>query len=178
MPAHPRRPSKREKRPEGPDSALRQVSGVEEALGLALTALGSHERTVSELEGWLEKRGIDTEARREVLERLIEDGTLDDARFARCFAEDKREISGWGAERIRDSLRRRGVHSYDVEAALGQETASEELERAVALVLGRAFELGDERDRARALGLLARRGYEADLAYEALRRAERAAAAR
>lgn len=148
------------------------MSRVEEALGLALRALGSHERTVSELEGLLEKREIDPEARREVLELLIADGTLDDGRFARCFAEDKREISGWGTERIRESLRRRGVSSADIEAALGP-GGSGELERAVAVLAARSFELAEERERGRALGLLARRGFEAEVAYEAIRLAER-----
>lgn len=150
------------------------MSAVEEALGHALRALGSHERTIGELEALLERRGVEPEIRREVLDGLIADGTVDDTRFARAFAEDKRQISGWGAERIREALRRRGVSSSEVEAALEQGT-SDELERAIEVVRGRGYQLAEERERARALGLLARRGFDADVAYEAIRRAERAA---
>ena len=41
--------------------------------------------------------------------RLIEAGALDDERFARRYAEDKRELRGWGPERIREALAARGV---------------------------------------------------------------------
>ena len=41
--------------------------------------------------------------------RLTEIGELDDERFARRYAEDKRELRGWGAERIREALASRGV---------------------------------------------------------------------
>ena len=35
-----------------------------------------------------------------VLGELCEQGYLDDARFAQRFAEDRRRLDGWGAERI------------------------------------------------------------------------------
>lgn len=146
---------------------------VEEALGIALRAFSSHERTVSELAGLLERRGIDATEAAEVIDLLVSDGTVDDERFARLYAEDKREIAGWGADRIRETLLRRGVGSAEVEAALGSESGELELERAVGIVLGRGLDLGGERDRGKALGLLARRGFDADVAYEAIRRAER-----
>jgi hypothetical protein len=43
----------------------------------------------------------------------------------------------------------------------------------VELLRDRGTELGDERARSRALGLLARRGYGSEVAYEAIRVAER-----
>ena len=43
------------------------------------------------------------------MERLLEAGALDDERFARRFAEDKRELRGWGPDRIAEALRARGV---------------------------------------------------------------------
>ena len=43
------------------------------------------------------------------IERLTEAGGIDDARFARLFAEDKRALRGWGPERIEEALRARGV---------------------------------------------------------------------
>jgi hypothetical protein len=42
----------------------------------------------------------------------------------------------------------------------------------VAIVVAKGEDLGDERGRARALSHLTRRGYEYELAYDAVRRAE------
>ena len=94
---------------------------------------------------------------------LVEQGYLDDARFARLFVQDKRELEGWGAERIRQVLRTRGIDAEVVEEALAEhEQDSEgEVERALAL-LRRRFPSPprDRRERDRALGVLLRKGYD------------------
>ncbi len=144
-------------------------------MGAALAALAQKERTVAEVAEVLERRGADSGVAADVIDELASDGTLDDSRFARLFAEDKRDISGWGADRIREALVRRGVDYSDIDPALGAEDGEAELGRATALVTGRDFDLGSERDRSRALGLLARRGFDSDVAYDAIRRAEREA---
>jgi regulatory protein len=105
----------------------------------------------------------------EALERLEAIGELDDARFARRYAEDKRELRGWGPERIREALGSRGVPSELIEAALGADDHGGQVERAVALLRGRNQDLDDERGRGRALAYLTRRGYDYELAYEAIR---------
>lgn len=146
----------------------------DEVLGAALAAIAQKERTVSEMVQLLERRGAETAVALDVVEELVADETLDDARFARLFAEDKRSISGWGADRIREALVRRGVDYSDLEQALAED-GEDELVRATALVTERGFELGSEKDRGKALGLLARRGFDSDVAYGAIRRAEREA---
>ncbi len=146
-----------------------------DALGLALTALSHKERSVAELGRWLGQRGVAAEEAEETLSHLIEVGAIDDARFAARYAEDKRELAGWGSERIRAALLERGVERADVEAAIGLDDEVTEVERAAALLRERGADLGDERARSRALGLLARRGYGSEVAYEAIRVAEREA---
>jgi regulatory protein len=146
-----------------------------EALELALAALSRKERTVDELRGWLEARQCEDEAIEATIERLKELGELDDARFARGFAADKRELRGWGAERIGEALEARGVGAEEIAAALAADSPAAQIERAAALLVGRRADLGDEAARGRALGFLVRRGYGSEVAYEAVRRAERAA---
>jgi len=67
-----------------------------------------------------------------------------------------------------------GVDPAVIAAALGERDANEELEAALAVLRGR-FERAPEhdRDRDRALGLLVRKGYELELAYDAVRAFER-----
>ncbi len=145
----------------------------EEALSLALGALAQKERTVAELGEWLRGRGVEPGRAEGVVEGLIEDGVLDDTRYARRYAEDKRELQGWGSERIRTALLERGVSGDDVEEAIGEASGEEEIELAVKLLRDRGAALEGQAERQRALGLLARRGYEAEVAYEAIRRARR-----
>ena len=104
--------------------------------------------------------------------RLIESGTLDDERFARRFAEDKRELAGWGPERISDALRARGIDPVAAEDAARAEDPDAQLGRALALLRARAVGVDSENERARALGLLARRGFPLELAYAAVRELE------
>jgi SOS response regulatory protein OraA/RecX len=66
------------------------------------------------------------------------------------------------------------VDRAHIEAALASEDESSQLERAIALLGDRGMPGGGERDRERALRLLVRRGYPLELAYEAVRGAERA----
>jgi hypothetical protein len=101
---------------------------------------------------------------------------------------DKLEAAGWSArlaafdvllslagvetrEEAERRLRALGVEHEHVAAALAERTAEEELSTAVAL-LERRFPVppSEPRDCERALGVLLRRGYELELAHDALRR--------
>src|SRR5215207_1795468 len=146
-----------------------------EAFERAVGALGQHERTTAELEAWLGERGYPATEVADAVERLIAIGELDDERFARRYAEDKRELRGWGADRIREALAAKGLDRATIEAAVAGGSADEELERALALLERRAEAAIDEASRARALAYLARRGYGSEVAYEAVRAFERGA---
>ncbi|MBM3667483.1 MAG: RecX family transcriptional regulator [Actinobacteria bacterium] len=122
---------------------------------------------------WLGERGVEGEELHEVLAALAEEGAIDDERFARRYAEDKRELRGWGPDRIAEALHARGVERSLIEAALAGEDEGETVARALALLEGGGAYAGGEAGRARALGLLARRGYPVDTAYEAVRALER-----
>jgi regulatory protein len=145
---------------------------LERALALAYRYLNQRERTAAEVNRHLERKGVDAVSRGEALERLVEAGYVDDARFARLFVQDKRELEEWGSERIRHGLLARGIDRTLVEETLANRgTVDEptELERALAL-LSRRFPSRpfERRERDRALGLLIRKGYEADMALDAL----------
>ena len=113
----------------------RASGSAQEPLSLALQALaaeGAQRGRDGELAAGSRRRG--RRGRGGGRGSWLESGTLDDARFAVRYAEDKRELAGWGEERIRDGAgparRPRREH---IDAALA-EGAEEELERAVALL--------------------------------------------
>jgi regulatory protein len=150
---------------------------LQHALDAAYRFLGRRDRTVAEVRERLEAQEIDAEVVDEAIAELMRQGYLDDARYAQRFAEDRRTIDAWGAERIERRLLAVGVEPALIAAAIGERGATEELEAALA-VLRRRFTHAptNDRDRDRALGLLVRKGYDLDLAYDAVRAYERDAA--
>jgi regulatory protein len=147
----------------------------QEPYELALRALSYKERTESELRTWLAEREVAEGDIEDVIALLMEAGAIDDAGFARRYAEDKIQLAGWGPDRITSSLENRGVSREHIEAALGGDDQEALLDRAVSLLGDRGMSCEDVRERERALGLLVRRGYPLELAYEAVRRTERLA---
>jgi regulatory protein len=145
----------------------------EDAYELALRALSHRERTESELRGWLAERRVEEGEIEEVIALLAEAAAIDDASFARRYAADKRELAGWGPKRIANALKGRGVAGEHIEAALAGEDEVAQLDRAIALLGARGIRCGSERERRRGLALLVRRGYSKEVAYEAVRAAER-----
>ena len=152
------------------------TSGPAKAFELAVGALGRKERTEAELREHLGRRGIAADDAEEALARLIDMGELDDERFAQRFAEDKRELRGWGPERVREALIERGIDSRAASEAAAAEGPAEQASRAARLLALRPDPVVDEQSRSRALAYLARRGYDYEIAYEAVRMAERRAA--
>lgn len=130
---------------------------------------------MAEVRGVLERRVVAPAVMEVAIAELRSDGYLDDARYARRFAEDKRALQGWGAERIATDLARRGVAADLVAAALSARDPEAELTAATALLAARfPTAPSDDRSRGRALALLRRRGYELEVAYAAVRAHERA----
>jgi regulatory protein len=143
---------------------------LQHARDLAWAALNRREHTRTELTRVLERRRFGPEEIATVVAELVEGGWLDDAGYARRFAEDRRLLDGWGAERIERRLRALGVEPEDVEAAVGR-PAADEREAALELLRRRFPVPPDEsRERNRALGALVRKGYELELALDVLRR--------
>ena len=118
---------------------------------------------------WLERKRVAPEAIEHAVEELSAAGFLDDARFAERYAEDKRGIEQWGTERIQRDLLRRGVPSQLVEEVISARGREEELASAVQLLGERVAPPAEDRERDKAWRLLIRKGYEPDLAYEAVR---------
>ncbi len=150
------------------------MSGIDDqlrnALETAYAYLNRRDRTTHELREHLHRHLSGTTAADRAIGVLQEQGYLDDARYARLFAEDKRGLEHWGDERIRRALEARGVARELIDDALTPTAGESELDRALSL-LARRFPGGpprERRDRDRALGILVRKGYDVELALDAL----------
>ncbi len=145
----------------------------QKALQLAFRALNARDRSVHEMRTFLERRAVEPEVIGEVVETLVAEGLLDDVGYARRLADDRRLLGQWGNERIARDLVRRGIERELIDQALAGHDREDELAVAIEL-LDRRFPLpfDTDRDRDKAWRMLVRRGYEAELAYSAVRRHE------
>ena len=154
---------------------LRGQASAERVMADAYRLLGHRARSRHELRRRLLQKGHDDAAVAEALQRLADDGLLDDAEFTRCYLADKRGLSGWGSQRIRRGLAELGVDHEVIDAALGAAAAAEgddaELERALGALLRRgAPQPPLDVARRRAYQALLRRGFSGTIAYAAIRR--------
>jgi regulatory protein len=155
---------------EAADALFDDQDRVQHALDLAYRHLGRRDRTEVEVRRHLAARGIDPGTVEQVIAELTAQSYLDDARYAHRFAEDRRTLDQWGAERIEQRLLAAGVEPELVAAALAAPGPEAELHAAIAVLRRRLPEAPrDARESDRALGLLLRRGYELELAHDAIR---------
>ncbi len=150
---------------------------LDHALELAYRYLNRRERTTYEALQELRRRGVESPIAHEAIITLTEQRYLDDARFARMFVQDKRELEQWGTERIRRGLAARGIEADLIAETIDEPGERSELDRALALLVRRfPSPPRERRERDRALGVLLRKGYEPELALDALAAYRRAAA--
>ena len=156
------------------DRVLSREVSAQRALDLAYRYLGRRDRTVVEMRRHLEGKRVEPDLIDDTVAELLEQGYLDDARYAQRFAEDRRTLDSWGVDRIEQRLIAVGVDRADIAAALAAQPAEAELAAAVELLRRKLREPpSDDRSREKALGMLVRKGYELEVAYDAVRAFER-----
>jgi regulatory protein len=153
------------------------VAAAPEPIDLAFRYLGRRDRTVAEVRKHLAGKGVEEEAVERAIEEVAALGYLDDARYAQRFVEDRVTLDGWGSERIERKLVELGVEREHISAALRGRDFGTELDAALELLRHRWREPpATDRERERALGFLVRKGYDLEIAYDAVREHGRAAA--
>ena len=74
----------------------------------------------------------DPDTAQKMVDSLVEDRFVDDARYAAAFAREKASLSGWGRVKISYTLRGKGVSRENIDAALqevDEGAAGERLEK-------------------------------------------------
>jgi regulatory protein len=144
------------------------------ARAICLRALTQRARSRSELADLLARRDVPDDAARTVLDRFVEVGLIDDAALAESLAGAQHRERGLARRAVAAKLRQRGLDDDVVGAALTGIDAESERERARQLVQARLRAMGALPPEVRArrlVGLLARKGYPAGLAWAVVREA-------
>jgi regulatory protein len=139
---------------------------------ICLRLLTAQARSRAELATALARRGIPADVVERVLSRFGQVGLIDDRAFAEAFVVSRHGARGLARRALSVELRQRGIDPATASAALqGLDERTEEA-TARALVARRLPGTAglDPTARARRLvGMLARKGYPADLAYRVVR---------
>jgi len=142
---------------------------LHEAREYAFLLLSYKARTTAELKQRLARKGFPPDVVQGTIARLAELKMVDDAGFARQFAEDRVNIGHKGRWRVRGELLKRGVAREHIEAALAE--APDEL-AAAREVAGKYLSHNRKLEpavlRRRLYALLARRGFSPDTIRDVL----------
>ncbi len=66
----------------------------------------------------LTAHGLSSDEARQVVDRLVSDGFIDEARFAAAYVHDKVHFDAWGPNKIRQGLYAKGLDSARIDDAL------------------------------------------------------------
>jgi regulatory protein len=150
---------------------LQREEQKEEAYRAALGILERKARTTRELSDALKRKGFAADVIAGCLERLASRSMLDDAAFAKRFAEQRVVTQRKGSRLVRQELLQRGIARDEAERALGEVNADSEKQAALTLARKRwPLTKGEPRERKmKLLGYLLRRGFPNGIAHEAVR---------
>ncbi len=99
---------------------MKRALSKEEAWARAERMCSASEYSLWEMRRKLASWGVTSRDAREILEYLVDERYIDDARFARNYAAEKLEQSRWGARKIYASLRAKGIDHDTTQEALGE----------------------------------------------------------
>lgn len=155
-----------------PEDALGDPEAAAKAICLRL--LTGQARPRAGLATALRQRGIPDEVANRVLDRFTDLGLIDDRAYAEMFVTAKHRDRALGTTALRNELRRKGVDDALVDEAVRAVDPDAERERAAALIdrrIDAAMVNGIPTARRRLVGLLARRGYSAEVASSVVEQA-------
>ena len=103
----------------------------------------------------------DADAAKRVVDSLVADRYVDDARYASAFAREKSSIQGWGPVKIRFQLRSKGISDVDIASGMS-EIEEPKAARKLESVLAAKYRTlqGDPQCKLKLLKFALSRGYE------------------
>jgi len=145
---------------------------AETAYLTALQQLARRELSEAQIRQRLSRRGFTPEDIDLAIDRLRQDGSLDDARVAAAIARSQLSIKKRGARRVRREIEAAGITPALAERAVAEVYAEVDADALMAAAIDRRLgtrRLDDDREMARLYRYLVGQGFDADRAMAALR---------
>lgn len=132
----------------------------ETAYQKAIKFISYRMRTISEVDKHLRKKGIDAQVIEQVIDRLEENGLLNDKNFAQMWIENRTEFRPRSQRLLAVELRKKGIGSEIIENVMESTLPEDELAYLAAQKRIRRYENLERMDFQKKLGsFLARRGF-------------------
>ncbi len=141
----------------------------EQALQKLKHYCGYQERCHSEVKDKLYELGVRRKEHDEITATLIEEGYLNEERFALTYAGGKFRIKHWGRVRIRHELKQKQVSDYSIKKALGKIDEEQYLDTLRKLASDKHSSLKREQwlvRKKKTIDYLLQKGYEPDLVHQ------------
>ncbi len=168
----------RRKRQSEPNDPARDLGPPADPASVArtivLTKLTASAKSRHELADALAAKDVPDDVAQEVLDRFEAVGLVDDAAFADTWVRSRQTSRGLSKRALSQELRRKGVDDEVIKDSLDQIDPDDELANAESLVqrkLRATRNLDAETRTRRLVGMLARKGYPAGLAFKVVREA-------
>jgi regulatory protein len=139
------------------------------AYNLALRFLSFRIRSRQEVVEYLRRKGVGTEVVEAAVQRLSENGLLNDREFALSWVRSRMSLKQRSRRVLEQELRTKGVSGEDIGAALEEVDPEAELNLLTQLA-DRKRRLPQYRQKDQLMGYLSRKGYSYDLIKKALER--------
>ena len=117
---------------------IKKQMSEQQALSRLASACSQAEHCTGEINQKLERWGIAPDARQRILDYLITNKYVDDARFAKMFVCDKLKFNKWGRRKIAEALWMKRVPTDIQEDALAEITDEEYAEVLIPLLKAKA----------------------------------------
>ncbi|WP_328530024.1 recombination regulator RecX [Nocardioides sp. NBC_00368] len=170
----PTRSRRRQSRPADPADPKNDPEPDHEAIArkILLDALTGQARSRKELADKLEKKEVPAALATRLLDRFEEVGLIDDEAFAKAWIASRQPGKGLARRALAQELRRKGIDDDVAREALDEIDPNDEREAGRRMVRRklRSLERFDDQTKTRRLvGMLARKGYGAGVAYGIVR---------
>ena len=156
------------------DEEIEQLKGQDQrdkAYNHAIFFLGFRSRSQAEIEDYLRGKKYSPEVIAETVDRLIQEEYLSDESFARTWVAERERFRPRSRKALRYELRQKGVSDTVIENVLADLDEDELAWRAIEGKLRQWQHLEQEDFNKKALGFLSRRGFNYEIARQAVDRA-------
>lgn len=111
---------------------LKDQDNIKKAKNKAFNYLSYRQRTSKEMRKYLESKDFNNHTVENTISQLLNEGYLDDYKFAETFLFEKSALKGYGPYRIKYELHNKGIDNNIIEGVLGlYEEDTEELTKLV-----------------------------------------------
>ena len=99
---------------------VKRTKTPEQALRALMNVCAKSERAISDVRRSLTRWGVAPEQHQPIIDRLVRERFIDEARYAEAYVREKLNLSRWGVRKIRAALKAKRIPEQTIDEALAQ----------------------------------------------------------